>query len=300
MIYAQPGASFEANAEWGLSGLVGQITVAVYDGIGNTSIAPHTTGIIQTAPGIYTATMTAPTAVGQYTIVWAYGGDTASDEVTVTTSVSVPIVPVPGPGMTVGQMLDEIMLDRFEQEHRPRAFKALNNRYAHLWTIEDWTWKYAQVPVTLQAQVQAASGLPQDFGVPIYVWDENTNLLPYLDTPYFQSIYGSSTPDHPEAWTVHSQQILFGPIPSSALTFSTYYRRRLIPLTDEGQTPEIPEEFSLALIHGARGEMLAFFQDPTYPDMDGQWQMDLEALRREYLADATGQPAMWSSDLAAL
>jgi hypothetical protein len=28
--------------------------------------------------------------------------------------------------------------------------------------------------------------------------------------------------------------------------------------------------------------------------------MDLDALRKDYLADVTGQPSMWSSDLVAL
>jgi hypothetical protein len=202
--------------------------------------------------------------------------------------------------MTVGQLLDEILLDRFETEHRPRAFKALNNRYAQLWAVEDWTWKFAQVPATVQAQVQAVSGLPLDFGVPIYLWNENWYLLPYLDSGIFQTIYGSINPSRPEAWTVINQQILLGPVPNSAAIYSTYYRRRLIPLTDEGQTPEIPEEFSLALVHAARAELLAFYNDPTAGEMDQQYQMDLEALRRDYLIDATGQPAMWSSDLAAL
>jgi hypothetical protein len=30
--------------------------------------------------------------------------------------------------------------------------------------------------------------------------------------------------------------------------------------------------------------------------MEQQWQMDLEALRREYLVDVLGQPSQWETD----
>jgi hypothetical protein len=300
MIYANPNASFEATSSWGATGLVGTITVAVYDGVGGTTIAPQTTGIVEVAAGTYTATLTAPGIAGQYTIVWSDGVETASDELTVTTSVSIPIVPVPGPGMTVGEMLDGILLDRFEADHRPRALKALNNRYAQLWALEDWTWKYAEVPITLTGNNQYAGGLPADFGVPMYVWDENHNQLPYLGIDEFRLYYPPAVSAYPVAWTVIAQQILLGPTPSSAMTFSTYYRKRLVPFTSEGETPQIPVEFQLALVHGGRAELLAFYNDPTSADMEAQYQLDVQALQRDYLADATGQPAMWSSDLMVL
>jgi hypothetical protein len=300
LIYANPNASFEATSSWGVTGLVGTITVAVYDGVGGTTIAPQTTGIVEVAAGTYTATMTAPATAGQYTIVWSDGVETASDELTVTTSQAIAVVPVPGPGMTVGNLLDDILLDRFESDARPRAFKALNNRLAQLWTLEDWTWKYARVPVTISANVQTASGLPTDFGVPYYLWDENATPLSYVEIDRFTWAYSTSAHGPPEAWTVVDEQILLGPTPDHNATFSTYYRKRLIPLTEEGQSPDIPQEFDLALVHGGRAELLAFYNDPTAADMEAQYQLDVQALQRDYLADAAGQPAMWSSDLVAL
>jgi hypothetical protein len=302
VITTNPNSSFEATASWGsVTGLVGTISVGVYDGVGGTTIAPHTTGIVEVATGVYTATMIAPSAAGQYTIVWNDGVQTASDELMVTTSVSVPVTPVPGPGMSVGDLLDGILLDRFEPEHRARALEGLNNRYAHLWAIEDWTWKYAQIPVIISVGVQNGSGLPADFGVPMYLWDDRGNELTYQEISAFRFHYPPATQQGPpECWTVVDQQIMFGPIPGSNATFQTYYRKRLIPLTDEGQVPDIPLEFQLALVHGGRAELLAFYNDPTAADMEQLWQMDLDALRKDYLADVTGQPSMWSSDLAAL
>ena len=298
MIYALPGASFEANAQYNVTGLVGTITVAVYDGIGGTTIPPTGAGIIETAPGIYTATLLAPLVAGQYVVVWNDGSFRAAEELYVTTSSAVPLTPTPGPGMDVGALLDGILLDRFETEHRPRALQALNNRYAHLWAIEDWTWRFARVPVSISAGVGFVGGLPDDFGVPLYLWDDQGSELTYLDTDSFAASYPPASPQgFPASWTVIAETIYVGPIPGvSSSAYQTYYRRRLIPLSDETQIPAIPQEFQLALVHGGRAELLAFYNDPTSSDMEQQFQMDIEALRREYLADATGQPSTWPAD----
>jgi hypothetical protein len=300
MIYALPGASFEATAQMGTTGLgpAGAITVAVYDNIGGTTIPPTSAGIIEVAPGVYAATLTAPLQAGQYVVVWDDGSSSrAAEDLYITTSQAIPLTPTAAPGMDVGELLDQILLDRFETEHRPRALLALNNRYAQLWGIEDWTWRFAKVPVSVSVGVSFVGGLPNDFGVPLYFWDPDGKELSYLDTSYFQSAYATSTPGTPAAWTVIDQQIYLGPTPdTSSSAYQTYYRRRLIQLTDETQIPDFPQEFQLALVHGARAELLAFYNDPTAPVMDAEFQKDIEALRREYLSDATGEPAMWPSD----
>jgi hypothetical protein len=150
--------------------------------------------------------------------------------------------------------------------------------------------------------VQLVSALPSDFGVPIYLWDEKGSQLLYLEVGEFKDNYPPTTSQGPPVvWTVIDQQVFLGPTPSyNSSAFQTYYRRRLIPLTDETQVPDIPLEFQLSLVHGARAELLAFYNDPTAADMEQQWQMDITAMQKEYLADATGQPSAWPSDLVAL
>lgn len=86
MIYAAPSASFEAIAQGFATGLTGTIGVTILDGIGGTTTARSTSGIVETpaSSGIYTATLTAPSSAGQYVLVWDDGsGVYASEALTV-------------------------------------------------------------------------------------------------------------------------------------------------------------------------------------------------------------------------
>jgi hypothetical protein len=165
--------------------------------------------------------------------------------------------------------------------------------------LEDWTFKFATVATSITGSVQALGGLPADFGVPIYLWDENGNLLPYLNTDIFYSSYLPNTSvAPPEAWTVVNQDVLLGPTPDHSAAYTLYYRKRLTQLTDESTVPDWPDEFRLAIVHGAGADLRAAYDDPTAPTWETLLQLDLEAMRREYLADAIGQPDQWPSDIA--
>ena len=93
-------------------------------------------------------------------------------------------------------------------------------------------------------------------------------------------------------------EIQIGPAPTGTGVYRCYYRRRLSQMVDESEYPMIPPEFHLTLVHGGRAELLAVSDDPTYQHMEAQFQQDIEAMKREYLIDAVGQPAMWPTDLA--
>lgn len=69
-------ATFEATATGFVTGLVGTIGVRVTDGQGATVTERSTAGITEypAGSGIYTKTFTAPTAAGQFQIVWDSGG----------------------------------------------------------------------------------------------------------------------------------------------------------------------------------------------------------------------------------
>lgn len=88
----QPSASFTDELRTGTTGLVGTISVGIYQG--DTVItALHTTSINEIGTtGVYVATLTAPSTAGQYTIIWSLDGslDPAQlliDDLTVTATV---------------------------------------------------------------------------------------------------------------------------------------------------------------------------------------------------------------------
>lgn len=90
-IYAAPGASIEATVTNVTTGQTGTLGVRIVDGQGATTTARTTSGIVETptGSGIYTATLTAPTTAGQYSVVWDTGGGApiyAAEDLTVTST----------------------------------------------------------------------------------------------------------------------------------------------------------------------------------------------------------------------
>jgi len=98
VIYALPGASFEAVTDFGTDGLTGTIGVRVVDNVGNTVVARTTAGIIEypATSGIYQVTLTAPLLAGQYSVTWDDADDHwATDDLVVTedSPITVPSTP---------------------------------------------------------------------------------------------------------------------------------------------------------------------------------------------------------------
>jgi hypothetical protein len=76
VVFALPGASFEATLAGASTGLEGTLGVRIVDGATDTEIVARSTADISEYPadsGIYTATLIAPTTQGQYLIVWDTG-----------------------------------------------------------------------------------------------------------------------------------------------------------------------------------------------------------------------------------
>lgn len=97
-IWAAPGTSFEATSSNTTTGLTGTLGVRIMDGQGATTTARVTTGIVETpaSSGIYTATITAPSTAGSYTVVWDTGGGTplfAVEDLQVTSTAPAAVSP---------------------------------------------------------------------------------------------------------------------------------------------------------------------------------------------------------------
>lgn len=82
MAQQEPGATFEATYECGVTGLVGVLAVRIDDNENVTVVGPQTTDILEIAGGIsgtYSVVLVAPATVGQYTIVWSNDGSFDAD-----------------------------------------------------------------------------------------------------------------------------------------------------------------------------------------------------------------------------
>lgn len=88
-ISAIPGSVFVANLESAPTGLVGTLTVAIYDPINVVYPTPaQTSGIAETpaSSGLYYATLTAPTVAGTYSVIWDNAGTYISEDLVVSYS----------------------------------------------------------------------------------------------------------------------------------------------------------------------------------------------------------------------
>jgi hypothetical protein len=305
-LYIQKSSRFEATVGGFASGLVGTLGVRILDNVGGTTIPRTTTGITELVPGsgVYAAVLTAPAVPGDYSIVWDDGQTgiqhNAAEDLLVITSTTVQ-VGIGTEGMTFGQILDDVLDNplRFEADLRPRAGRSVNLRYAHVWALEDWTFRFATTELDVPVGGGPLAPIAADFGTPLYLWDSNGSQLLFLNEDEFVNNYGQATGGTAQAWTVMAGQIYLGPAPSSG-SFTCYYRRRFSALVGEEEYPMLPPEFHLMLVHGGRAELLAVSDDPMVSLMEAQFQQDIEAMKREYLIDALGQPAMWPTDYSAV
>lgn len=92
MIYARPGETFRAVMADSPTGLTWG--VAITDGAGTVVTARAATGIVEEAPGVYTATRTAPATTGVFTVIWDHGTGTYwPEQLTVTTAPTGAAIP---------------------------------------------------------------------------------------------------------------------------------------------------------------------------------------------------------------
>lgn len=82
MIYVLPNEPYEATFEAGVAGLVGTIHHKLIDPTDGTIVqARVNTGVVESAPGIYTTTRIAPADAGLYLIVWDMGDPNVADQI---------------------------------------------------------------------------------------------------------------------------------------------------------------------------------------------------------------------------
>jgi hypothetical protein len=100
MIYALPGATFEAELQWDTTGLVGTLGVRIIDTPAGTTITARTTSGIAEQPAgsaLYSVSLTAPTTAGTYNVFWDTGtvtpDTTAAEELVVTSTLPAIVSP---------------------------------------------------------------------------------------------------------------------------------------------------------------------------------------------------------------
>lgn len=107
-MYALPGETRTATLGNAPSGLVGTLTVKVIDPLtGTVHQAPTAVGVVEYAAGEYAFPITAPTAAGDYSIVWDAGAEELSEDLFVRGSLTAATPVAPGtPYFTAAEFRD--------------------------------------------------------------------------------------------------------------------------------------------------------------------------------------------------
>ncbi len=200
--------------------------------------------------------------------------------------------------MTFLQLRQELIPSRFTTSDTTSVNNWLNNTYARLWGMEDWTFKKASGNVTVTSGSSSVTGLPSMFGIPNALYDQSGGRLRYLEPSVFNDYYANSTAQgSPQAYTVINQAVTVGPTSNvSSSAFLLLYEKRLTLLSADSDVPAIPVEHHYMLVPGALALGLAVKNDFTYQFMQAAWQESVQALRRDYLADQRGEAIQFPAD----
>lgn len=189
--------------------------------------------------------------------------------------------------MTFKEIVDHVLADRFGPAKRIDAKKWVNHRYWWLWTLEDWTFKWATVTFPIAAGFQQTAGSVTDLKTPVAVYLANGDPLePIADHRAFFDRYASTASVEkgtPEAFTMVGGALLLGPTPVASETGTIIYEREYTELVDDNSVPALPSGSHLALVHGGASEGLRLENDPSWQDSEDSFQATVAVLRQGYL-----------------
>ena len=107
-VVVEQNATYEATADLGVAGAVGVVACKVLDNQGAIVTASSPLNIVEISSGVYSATRTAPAAVGQFSVVFTSDGtynvgtEAVEDLLVVEAGTDLPLVPLPDPGSAGG------------------------------------------------------------------------------------------------------------------------------------------------------------------------------------------------------
>lgn len=198
---------------------------------------------------------------------------------------------------------------RFKETQRLEVKNWLNDRYAEVWGLEDWTFRYASSPFSVTAGSNLGNwtgtgNLIKDIGIVNHLFQADGTRVTYVDpATYFERHLGNTAAGSPSVFTIvntagfpATRQIMLDPTPdTSSAAWQILYERQMTPLTVDTETPLLPVEHHYMLVHGAEATGQIRVSDFTYQFSEQRWQNQLAAMKRNYLADQRGEPGQWGS-----
>lgn len=189
----EPGATFEATYECGVTGLVGTVAVKIDDNTPTTVLGPQTTQIVEIGvTGVYSAILVAPSDEGQFSIVWSNDGSFIADhgigeeDLIVTASIlglsALPPLTDFGPGTTppcsawTTRAAVASCCDGFLDDTTDNQDAAIRAATEILFEVSNGLYPGECGPVTVRPCAQACGCWGLIGGEPGYRWDSTRAL----------------------------------------------------------------------------------------------------------------------------
>jgi hypothetical protein len=192
--------------------------------------------------------------------------------------------------VTFKQLQDATLADAFAEAKRSNAKDWLNFRLTWIFDSADWTFTKTTSPVTVTANSQVVTAMPADFAVATGLWNaEGVPLDPIQDYADFASLYvGTSnvTSGKPEAYTVVGTSVFVGPTSSeTSAAYLLAYERAPTLLVNDGDVPNIPAGYHMALVHGAKAEGFKLSNVPMAGAFEEDFQAAITVMGHKYLVN---------------
>ena len=308
-IYAIPSTSFQAVLTGAPTGLAGTLGVQVLlASSGATSIARTTSGISEkpAGSGIYVATLTAPSAIGEYIVVWDTGtvtpSTTTSEELFVTGTPPTPTTTATGEqfSMNLSALRTEVLNHGFDSSiyTSSRLNQYINDALGEVSSKAQYYGEEQQQEVTLTGGTSHYSfptGMSRLRSVRLTNPVQELSLLDLRDIDRSGSTTGT-----PYSYAIDGNGITIFPTPDSGYTMEIRYWRLLSPLTVDTDVPGLPARYHRALTLYAIARCFEGEDDPqqaTY--YEGRWQQTIRDIKADLVFPLTDGPrqirSQWDS-----
>ena len=187
--------------------------------------------------------------------------------------------------MTFLEIVNEVLFDRFSESRRESIKRYVNARYGRVWSAESWTFKRIAVTVAQAANDNSIAladiGIQRVEGIWRTQGNYNYNVDPLRPEDYFK--WTSAVSGTPYDFTIHGDTIYLDKSPSSTESLIVLGEKKFVAMTTDGESPLIPSEFHMMLVHGAASEALRMENDPTWQGFEQDYQAYLADMKSSYL-----------------
>lgn len=200
--------------------------------------------------------------------------------------------------MTYREIQDEILSLRFNEQRRDPCKNWIGFRYGRIWAAAEWPFKKVE-PANLTVTVgDDTPTMPVGFRRALALYNELGDLLAPVEPSAFDDAYrvdaANGVTGVPRDYKIVNQQIVLGPKPSGAYTYTLAYERGPVHFNNVGAVtaglmsadsdyPIWDASFHYVLVFGAMSTGLRLENDPTWPAIEDEYKMALMEMANEYL-----------------